>query len=481
MGETVGIVLAAGRSSRMEGFNKLTGPIGGRPMVWYPVWNLRQSGVDRVLVVVGHDRDQVKAALDGSVEWVSQEELLGTGHAAALAIPHVNSADTVVVLFGDCPFLDAQVIRATIATHLERSADLTIATAKLPNPRSLGQIIRGQGGRGVVQRVLDRRVVDADASAYSEVFAGLSVWEAGVFRSVVPNLPLQQLPEGGPEYNLPDAVDLLHSRGKTVASYVLPSERDALAPNDVSEFLDASAYLSVKQRVRLLSCGVQLEDPDTVVVDHGVEVGPSTKIRPRVQLQGSTRVGKNCKIGPDTTLLNCDVGDGCSIGRGTFSDQYFPDGSEAADTLAGDHLYFRRPHSTIPRDPHSCFVVMPFKDPYLAMLNNVIRPVLERCGFACDTAGGPELGPIIDQIWVGINRAQVVVAEVTEDNMNVWYELGLAHALSKQVVMLRKSKPEDVAIPFDIRHQNVLVYDPDKGDLGKRLEAWIAPLVHKVD
>ena len=75
-------------------------------------------------------------------------------------------------------------------------------------------------------------------------------------------------------------------------------------------------------------------------------------------------------------------------------------------------------------------------------------------------------GKIMDQIWDGINAAKVLVAEMTTRNPNVFYELGLAHALNKPVVLVSRNE-EDV--PFDLQHIRVIYYDVNDPFWGQKL------------
>src|SRR5205085_9118547 len=75
-------------------------------------------------------------------------------------------------------------------------------------------------------------------------------------------------------------------------------------------------------------------------------------------------------------------------------------------------------------------------------------------------------GKIMDQVWQGINAATVLVAELTTRNPNVFYELGLAHALKKPVVLV-SAKEDDV--PFDLQHIRVIYYDVSDPFWGSKL------------
>ncbi len=106
----------------------------------------------------------------------------------------------------------------------------------------------------------------------------------------------------------------------------------------------------------------------------------------------------------------------------------------------------------------SCFVMMPFAEPHGSYYSKVYEPAIIKAGLrplrADDEIFGT--GKIIDQIWSGINNAKVLVAELTTRNPNVFYELGLAHALKKPVVLVSANEPD---VPFDLKHIRVIYYD----------------------
>lgn len=110
----------------------------------------------------------------------------------------------------------------------------------------------------------------------------------------------------------------------------------------------------------------------------------------------------------------------------------------------------------------SCFVMMPFAPPLGDYYSQIFEPAINKAGLAAIRADNDIFGTgkIIDQIWTGINQAKVLIAELTLRNPNVYYELGIAHALKKPVVLVC-SNEEDV--PFDLKHIRVIyynIYDP---------------------
>ena len=106
----------------------------------------------------------------------------------------------------------------------------------------------------------------------------------------------------------------------------------------------------------------------------------------------------------------------------------------------------------------SCFVVMPFAAPHGSYYEKVYKPAIEKAGLKPVRADAEIFGTgkIMDQVWSGINAAKVLVAEMTTRNPNVFYELGLAHALKKPVVLVSSNEGD---VPFDLKHIRVIYYD----------------------
>lgn len=120
-----------------------------------------------------------------------------------------------------------------------------------------------------------------------------------------------------------------------------------------------------------------------------------------------------------------------------------------------------------------CFVMQPFAPPLGTYYESIFKPAIEQAGLDPIRADGNIFGPgkIIDQIWRGIGSATVLIAELTTRNPNVFYELGLAHALHKPVILV-SSTDEDV--PFDLRHLRYIKYDKEDPFWGQKLIDKIA-------
>jgi bifunctional UDP-N-acetylglucosamine pyrophosphorylase/glucosamine-1-phosphate N-acetyltransferase len=122
---------------------KVLQPIGGRPMLLRLLAAVRALAPDRVHVVVGSGAEQIEALLQGTdCHLVTQAERLGTGHAAAQALPEVASDSRVLILPGDMPL----VRTSTLERLLSEDADLAVLSFVAEDPTGYGRILRGADG-----------------------------------------------------------------------------------------------------------------------------------------------------------------------------------------------------------------------------------------------------------------------------------------------------------------------------------------------
>jgi hypothetical protein len=152
------------------------------------------------------------------------------------------------------------------------------------------------------------------------------------------------------------------------------------------------------------------------------------------------------------------------------------DVSETNAALTGDEklAHLKKLGAAVVVKPgDSCFVMQPFAQPFGGYYEKVFKPAIEKAGLQPVRADAEIFGTgkIIDQIWRGLNNAKVLIAELTTRNVNVFYELGLAHALLKPVVLVASNEPD---VPFDLKHIRVIYYDVTDPFWGNKLIDKIA-------
>src|SRR5215475_6780285 len=213
MSRTV-IVLAAGEGKRMKSaVPKVLHPLLGRSMLGH-VLAACEPLADRLLVVVGHGREQVVATLPAQVRPVVQAEQRGTGHAVRLALEAAADLDgTVLVVPGDAPLLTSRTLGELIDVHAAAGAVATVLTSVAPDPEGYGRVIRAADGS--VARVVEHRDATAAERAVHEINTSVYAFQAGPLREALAKLGADNAQ--GEEY-LPDVIGQFVAAGQPVAA-----------------------------------------------------------------------------------------------------------------------------------------------------------------------------------------------------------------------------------------------------------------------
>ncbi|HUG90260.1 MAG TPA: NTP transferase domain-containing protein, partial [Planctomycetaceae bacterium] len=174
------IVLAAGKSTRMKSaLPKVLHEVCGRPMIEYVLDAARDAGATRIVVVVGHEADRVRAALasQGDVEFALQAEQQGTGHAVMMCREALSRQDgAVLVLSGDTPLLRAESLRGLLDEQQRHAAACIIGTAETDANQGLGRIVRDAGG--AFARIVEQRAATPEQAAVREINTGCYAFDA---------------------------------------------------------------------------------------------------------------------------------------------------------------------------------------------------------------------------------------------------------------------------------------------------------------
>jgi bifunctional UDP-N-acetylglucosamine pyrophosphorylase/glucosamine-1-phosphate N-acetyltransferase len=305
------IVLAAGKGTRMKTSRaKVLHEVCGRPLVYYPVKRALDSGAAPVVVVVGHQAEQVEAALrrqlpEAPLRFVLQKEQLGTAHAVLSARPALRGFDgQVLILSGDTPLLTVDTLNAVIERR--GRAALSFATMILENPSGYGRVVHAPHGGPAL--VVEEKDATPEERTIKEVNAGLYCADATFLWDTLSQVGSKNAQR---EFYLTDLVALAADGDGAVAARVSPVE--AAGVNDQEELSLTARALTRHIAQALMKAGVTIEDPERFDCDEGVEVGHDTVIEPSVRLRGRTRIGSGCVIGQGSVLTDTVVADGVTV------------------------------------------------------------------------------------------------------------------------------------------------------------------------
>ena len=309
------VVLAAGQGTRMRSATpKVLHTLGGRSLLGHVLAATEPLGAAHTVVVVGAGREAVEehlATIAPGALPVEQEEQLGSGHAAAVGLAGLADVDgAVLIVNGDAPLLRAETVADLVATHQDDRNVLTVLTAVVDEPTGLGRIIRNRDG--VVRAIVEERDATAEQRALREVNAGVYVGDITAVRDALGQV--KSVNDQGEIY-LTDVLALLVRDGARVGGHIAEDPTDVLGCNDRRELAARRRTLNDRVLDELMISGVTVVDPATTWVDVTATVAPDAVLQPGTQLLGRTSVAAGAVVGPDTTLVDTEVGEGAGVVR----------------------------------------------------------------------------------------------------------------------------------------------------------------------
>jgi len=309
------VILAAGQGTRMKSaIPKVLHRIGGRPLLGHVLDTARALHPQSVLVVVRHERDMVADAVLGvapEVVVVDQDEVPGTGRAVEVALAQVpDFAGDVLVLSGDVPLLDDDTLARLIRTHRESGAAATVLSAIVDDATGYGRVIRDDAGG--VRRIVEQKDATQDEASVTEINAGVYVFQSAPLRA---HISLVGTANAQGERYLTDVVALLRDSRLAVAVTQATDAAAALGVNDRVQLSEAARILNARTVRRWQLDGAMILDPATTWIDVDATLAPDVTVLPNTHILRSTAIGAGATVGPDTSLVDCEVGENAVVTR----------------------------------------------------------------------------------------------------------------------------------------------------------------------
>jgi bifunctional UDP-N-acetylglucosamine pyrophosphorylase/glucosamine-1-phosphate N-acetyltransferase len=301
------IILAAGKGTRMKSdLVKVLHPLLGVPMLSYPL-ELSLEGIkaEKTIAVVGHQPGKIRETFkDPRIQFVLQEEQLGTGHAVLQAIPLLQSFEgTVLILCGDVPLVKTETLRSFMDTFWRNESVLSVLTAILENSSGYGRIIRSAAGW--LERIVEEKDASEEERLIPEINTGIFCVKASYLREGLKEIG-QENAQG--EYYLTDLVEIGRKKGIRCSAHMVADPVEVMGINTRIDLATAEAFLR-QQKVRdLMLSGVTIIDPRTTYVDKPVEIGKDSLLHPNCVLQGKTKIGERCVIESNTRIVDSVIG-----------------------------------------------------------------------------------------------------------------------------------------------------------------------------
>ena len=325
------VILAAGKGTRMKSdLHKVLHPIAGRPMLDHLLASVEMIGAERIVVVVGNQREQIEAALQGrGVEFAVQDPQLGTAHAVQQAEVVLEGFDgDVLLLSGDVPFVKPETMRNMLdALRAEPAPAAVVLGFRPEDGAAYGRIVAAPDGTIM-------KMVEYKDATNEERMVGLCNSNLFAVRAadLWPLLARVGNDNAQGEYYLPDIV-MVAAEDERRSLVVEGEAAEAIGPNSRAEFALAEAGWQRARRAEAMRDGATLIAPETVwfawdtqigrdvVIEPNVFFGPGVVVEDRVTIRAfshieGARIASGAEIGPYARLRpGADIGEKAKVGN----------------------------------------------------------------------------------------------------------------------------------------------------------------------
>lgn len=311
------VILAAGLGTRMRSKRaKVLHRAGGLTLIEHVVNTAsRITSPDRVVVVVGHQADEVKLVLNGrGVRFAEQREQKGTGHAVMMARDAMApGADLVLILYGDGPLLSVDTLNGLMRKQQEGSGAATLIATRMGDPTGYGRVLLNPNGS--VRAIVEQKAATPEQLSIQLANSGIYCFQADLLWKHIGEIKTNN-PAG--EYYLTDMAEILSRAGHSVSALEVPESQELLGINTRVELAAVDKILRDRKTTELMLSGVTIEKPETVVVDCNVRIGMDSLVEPFAQILGNTEIGENCRVGACSIIQDSRLADGVEVGPFTI-------------------------------------------------------------------------------------------------------------------------------------------------------------------
>ena len=312
--KTSAIILAAGLGTRMNSdLPKVMHKIAGRPMLLYLLDTLSELELEKVVLVLGPNMEQVIDLVSGSgfkVDIVIQDERLGTGHAVKQAKKNFSEyKGNIVVLYGDSPLIGTNTIKKMINTRNETINPAVVVLGFSPNDASgYGRLILDKPNS--VKKIVEEKDATKDELANRLCNSGIIVADGRIFFDLIEDLSCENIKK---EFYLTDVIGIARARGRECL-VVEGIETELMGINTRAELAVAETITQNHLRQVVMEKGATLIDPSSVyfcydtIVGKDVVIGPNVFFGPKVRVSDGVEIKAFCHLEGTTINKNCTVG-----------------------------------------------------------------------------------------------------------------------------------------------------------------------------
>lgn len=289
--------------------------LAGKPLLQHVIDTCRTLTPDQIIVVVGHHAEQVKQTLAGQeIDFVEQQQQLGTGHAVAQCLPSLSPGNDVLVLYGDVPLTTPKTLSELIL--LTADSEVGILSFIPQDSFGYGRIVRDDAQN--VAAIVEQKDASEAEQAILESNSGIMLIKGGKvekYLSAIDNDNAQS------EYYLTDVVKIAVANGGSVAATICSDPNEVNGVNNQQQLAMVESLFRSRQAESLMLQGVKLYDPARIDVRGTLSVGQDVEIDINCVFEGDVILGDNVRIAANCIIRNSTIGANSDIKPMTSIDE----------------------------------------------------------------------------------------------------------------------------------------------------------------
>ena len=302
------IILAAGKGTRMKSARpKVLHEVAGRSMLQHVIDTGRQLSPEQILVVIGHESEQIEHSMQGQgLDFVLQEEQLGTGHAVMQCRECIQHGNDLLVLYGDVPLIKKTTLDALIEQGRNNNV-VSLLTFNAVNPSGYGRILRDKTGH--VNSIIEEKDASEDIRKIRECNSGIMYIKGAEYEDLLASLDNDNVQR---EYYLTDVVKHAVAKKHLVAA-VQCGETEVLGVNNQAQLAQIESIYRKQKADELMESGVKLSDPMRIDVRGEIIVGRDVSIDVNCIFEGHVELADNVVIRANCIIKNSRIGAGTIV------------------------------------------------------------------------------------------------------------------------------------------------------------------------
>lgn len=301
------VILAAGKGKRMHSAKpKVLHEVAGKPMLQHVIETGLALSPQAIHVVYGHGGHLVKEALATfNVNWVVQDEQLGTGHAVLQALPFIPAGRHVLILSGDVPNLSVDTLQQLL--NVANNTDLALLSATFDNPYGFGRIVRANDR---LCAIVEEKDATPSQKQIKEIFTGVMVATVDDLNRWLPALKNNNAQN---EYYLTDIVAKAVEEEKPLDCFTTSDAGEVQGVNDLLQRQQVERDYQRKNAARLMKQGVTIVDASRIDIRGKLVCGQEVTLDVNTVFEGKVILEDGVVVRPNCILKNCTIKKGAVI------------------------------------------------------------------------------------------------------------------------------------------------------------------------